>query len=290
MLEGEGTLEATERAMSRWKGGREVGHLTVRAVKLYADGALGSRGAALFDDYADDRGNRGLFLTAPDLLREKVRAILAAGLQPAVHAIGDRAVEEVIAAFEAAAQGAGGVVDGSAGLRSARPRIEHLQLLRRSDAARLAATGAIASMQPTHATSDAPWIQARLGASGERLQGAYAWRTVLRSGVALAFGSDFPIESADPRLGLLAAETRLAEGARAPFLPEERLTRAEAISAFTRGAAYAAFAEERRGAIREGFDADLTAFAADVMAIPPEALPSIQVTHTIVGGRVVHGP
>jgi predicted amidohydrolase YtcJ len=109
---------------------------------------------------------------------------------------------------------------------------------------------------------------------------------VLRAGVPLAFGSDFPIESPDVRLGLVAAETRLAAGARAPFLPEERLGREEALRAFTAGAAYAAFADGRRGVIREGMDADLTAFAGDVLAVPASALARLEVTHTIVGGRI----
>jgi predicted amidohydrolase YtcJ len=266
--------------MASWRDRREAGLLTVRAVKLFSDGALGSRGAAMFEPYADDPENRGLFLTAPEILREKVRAIVAAGFQPAVHAIGDRAVAETIGAIEAA--GDAGVV------RRARPRIEHLQTLRPADAPRLASAGIVASMQPSHATSDGPWVPARLGAGTERLRGAYACRTALRHAAALAFGSDFPIDSPDPRLGILAAERRVPAGADAPFLPEERLTRAEAVHAFTRGAAYAGFAEHRRGMIREGFDADLTLFAADVMEVPAVELPAVPVTHTVVAGRVVY--
>ncbi len=280
MIEGEGPVAELERRIAPWKGKPEIGLLTVRAVKLYADGALGSRGAALFEDYADDPGNRGLFLTEPSLLREKVRAIVAAGLQPAVHAIGDRAVAEVIGAFEAAGD--------AARVRALRPRVEHLQIVRKADVSRLAAIGGDASMQPPHATRDGPWVPARLGAGGERLKGAYAWRTVLRAGVPLAFGSDFPVESPDPRLGLCAAETRRPAGAAAPFLPEERVTREEALRAFTAGAAHAAFAERRRGMIREGFDADLTAFGADVLAVPVDALRTLPVAYTIVAGRVVH--
>ncbi|ABS26220.1 amidohydrolase [Anaeromyxobacter sp. Fw109-5] len=282
MLEGEGSVGDLEARMAPWKATPEVGRLTVRAVKLYADGALGSRGAALHEDYADDRGNRGLFLTAPALLREKVRAVVRAEFQPAVHAIGDRAISETIAAIEAAGE--------RGAVRALRPRIEHLQILRLADAPRLAAAGIVASMQPSHATSDAPWVPDRLDASAPRLAGAYAWRSVLRAGVPLAFGSDFPIESPDVRLGLAAAETRLAAGAPAPFLPDERLAREEALRAFTAGAAFAAFAEGRRGMIREGFDADLTAFAADVLSVPASALPALPVTHAIVGGRLEREP
>jgi len=278
MIEGDGPVAELVRRMEGFRAKPDAGLLTVRSVKLYADGALGSRGAALFEDYADDPGNRGLFLTAPELLREKVRAIVAAGLQPAIHAIGDRAVAEAISAIERAGD--------PAAVRALRPRIEHLQIVRPADVPRLSAAGIVASMQPTHATSDGPWVPARLGAGTERLRGAYAWRTVLRAGVPLAFGSDFPIERPDPRLGLAAAETRLPARERAPFLPEERLSRDEALRAFTGGAAYAAFAEGRRGQIREGFDADLTAFAGDVLAVPAERLPDLAVTHTIVAGRV----
>jgi predicted amidohydrolase YtcJ len=279
MIEGDAGVAELERRMAAWKT-HELGLLTVRAVKLYADGALGSRGAALFDDYADDPGNRGLLLTPPRLLREKVRAIVAAGFQPAVHAIGDRAVAEVVTAFEGAGD--------AAAVRRARPRVEHLQIVRPAEVARIAAAGAIASMQPTHATSDGPWVPARLGAGSARLRGAYAWRTVLRAGIPLAFGSDFPIESPDPRLGLVAAEVRRPEGAAEPFLPQERISRVEALRAFTSGAAVASFTEGRRGRIREGDDADLTAFGGDVLAVDASGLASLPVVLTVVGGRIVH--
>ncbi|HEX9053172.1 MAG TPA: amidohydrolase [Anaeromyxobacter sp.] len=274
MIDGEVPLPALEAELERWRGRGDAGRLTVRAVKLYADGALGSRGAALFEDYADDPGNRGLLLSTPEVLRAKVRAVAAAGLQPAVHAIGDRAVAEALSAFEAAGD-----------LRAVRPRIEHLQIVRPREVARLVAAGAIASMQPVHATSDGPWVAARLGAGTERYRGAYAWRTVLRAGAPLAFGSDFPVEEPDPRAGLHAAEERTPADGR-PFTPEQRLSRAEALAAFTRGAAYAAFAEGRRGAIREGMDADLTVFERDVLGCAAAALRALPITHTIVGGRI----
>ena len=276
MVDGEAAVPAMEAELARWRGGAELGRLTVRAVKLFADGALGSRGAALLEDYADDPGNRGLLLTPADVLRAKVRAVVRAGMQPAVHAIGDRAVSDVLSAFEAAGD-----------LRVLRPRIEHLQIVRSRDVPRLAAAGVVASMQPVHATSDAPWVAARLGAGTERTRGAYAWRTVLRAGVPLAFGSDFPVEDADPRAGLAAAEERVGRDG-APFTPEERISRLEALRAFTAGAALAAFAEGRRGAIREGLDADLTVFADDVLACSAERLRASRVTHVVVGGRVEH--
>jgi predicted amidohydrolase YtcJ len=291
MLDGEPPLAALEAELARVAAlgraagsappGVEVGLLTVRSVKLFADGALGSRGAALFEDYADDPGNRGLLLSPPEVLRAKVRAVVAAGFQPAVHAIGDRAVAEVLAAFEAAGE--------PARVRAARPRIEHLQILRSADAPRLVATGAVGSMQPTHATSDAAWAPARLGPGSARLRGAYAWRTVLSAGAPLAFGSDFPIEEPDPRAGLASAETRVPPGGGKAFLPEERLGRTEALRAFTSGPAFAAFAEARRGMIREGLDADLTCFAGDVLSVPAAALAALPISLVVVAGRIVVG-
>lgn len=274
MIDGEGSVEALRATCDRERAAPAAGLLEVRAVKLFADGALGSRGAALREDYADEPGSRGLLLTPPDVLRAKVRAAAAAGLQPAVHAIGDRAVAEVIDAFEAAGD-----------LRALRPRVEHLQLVRPGDLARLARLGAVASMQPVHAESDAGWLAARLGAGSERLRGAYAWRSVLREGLPLAFGSDFPVEPADPRAGLAAAEERTSRtGVR--FTPEEAIGREEALRAFTVGAAYAAFAEGRRGIVREGLEADLTLFEGDVLACTAAELRTLPVAHAIVAGRL----
>jgi predicted amidohydrolase YtcJ len=273
----DGTVEPAllREAMADWKGSQEVGGLTVRAVKLFADGALGSHGAALLDPYADEPEGHGLLLLEPEALRARVREVVAAGWQPAIHAIGDRACREVLRAFAEAGEAC----------RMLRPRIEHLQILHPDDVPLLAATGAVASMQPVHCASDAPWVPARIGPA--RARGAYAWRSVARTGAVLAFGSDFPVESPDPRLGLQAAETRRSRTGEV-FHPEEALSREEALAAFTRGAAWASFAEGRRGMIREGFDADLTAFAEDVRAVPADALPSLPVTLTVVGGRVVH--
>lgn len=279
MVEGDRPPAELDAELARARAAAQAGRLSVGAVKLFADGALGSRGAALHEDYADEPGNRGLLLASPQALRERVLAAARAGFQPAIHAIGDRAVSAALDALEAAAR----EVD----VRALRPRIEHLQVVRRGDLARLVRLGAVASMQPVHAASDAPWIAARLGEGTERLRGAHPWRSLLAAGVPLAFGSDFPVEEPDPRAGLAAAELRAFPGAQ-PFAPEERLDRREALAAFTRGAALAAFAEGRRGMIREGLDADLTLFDVDVGTCPVEALRAARVTHTIVGGRVEH--
>jgi hypothetical protein len=277
MLDGDLPREELEDAMAEARAAPEVGRLSLGAVKLFVDGALGSRGAALHEDYADDPGNRGLLLATPDALLDRILAIARARLQPAVHAIGDRAVSTVLDALE----GAASRVDVAA----LRPRIEHAQIIRPRDVPRLARVGAVASMQPVQALSDAPWLAARLGAGSERLRGAHPWRTLLAAGVPLAFGSDFPVEEPDPRAGLVAAEVGWAASDAAP---EERLVRRDALAAFTRGAAFAAFAEGRRGMVREGLDADLTLFDRDVGSCPAAALRTMRVTHTIVGGRIEH--
>jgi predicted amidohydrolase YtcJ len=249
-------------------------------VKLFADGALGSRGAKMFDPYADDPATTGLWITSPDDLRARIARVSAAGYQPCVHAIGDRACAETLEAFLAAP-----------GARPLRPRVEHLQLLRPRDAHLLRKSGAVASMQPTHATSDGAWAEARLGRGTERQRGAYAWRQALDAGATLAFGSDFPVESLDPRKGLASAVLRTPESSASPWMPEQSLTLVEALRAFTVGAAWAEHAESRRGAIRVGFDADLTLFGRDVFGVPVAVLPEVPLLGTVVGGRLVHqGP
>ncbi|HEX2833631.1 MAG TPA: amidohydrolase [Thermoanaerobaculia bacterium] len=251
-------------------------HLTVRSVKLYADGALGSRGAALLEPYSDDPKNSGLMLAQPAHLEDVARRGRAAGFQINTHAIGDRGVRNVIDAYERA-----GVVAKD------RNRVEHLQVIAPADVPRLVKHGIIASMQPTHATSDMYWAEARLGA--ERVKGAYAWRTVLNAGGRLALGSDFPVEQVNPFLGLHSAVTRQdqknwPEGG---WMPHERLTLAEAIRGFTSDAAYAAFEEKSRGTIEPGKLADLTIVEGDLYATPPSDLWKTKVKMTVVGGEIV---
>lgn len=275
MIDGQGP--DLEERMREWKESPRTGRLTVRAVKLFADGALGSRGAALFDPYDDDPGNKGLWLMDPRALEERIRRVAAAGFQPCVHCIGDAACAVVLQLFSSVP-------------RELRPRAEHLQVLRAREVPLLRRSGAIASMQPTHATSDAPWAEARLGRGSERQRGAYAWRQALEAGAPLAFGSDFPVESPDPREGLRAAVGRKS-AAGTVWMPEQRLTRLEALRAFTAGAAFAEFEEGRRGLIREGFDADMTVFARDILEVQLDELPRVAVSATVVGGDVEHaGP
>lgn len=253
------------------------GRLTVRSVKLYADGALGSRGAALLAPYSDDPANTGLMLATPEHLKDVATRGRAAGFQINAHAIGDRGVRNVIDAYASA-----GVVAKD------RFRVEHLQVIAPGDVPRLVRHGIIASMQPTHATSDMYWAEARLGA--ERAKGAYAWRTVLNAGGRLALGSDFPVEAVNPFFGLMAAVTRQDQKGwpEGGWHPTERLTLAEAIRGFTSDAAYAAFEEASRSTIEVGKLADFTIIEGDLYAAPPTELHKTKVLYTIVDGKVVY--
>ena len=247
----------------------------LRGVKLYADGALGSRGAALLAPYSDAPELTGNWVLSPAELRAATAVSVEAGWQVATHAIGDAANRAVLDAYEASGAGP-----------EARLRVEHAQVLAPADIPRFAKLGVIASMQPTHATSDMPWAEARLGP--ERIRGAYAWRSILDTGAHLAAGSDFPVEKVSPILGLYAATTR--QDARGEpsggWYPDQRMTLAEAVTAFTREAAYASFAEDRRGIIRTGFQADLTVYDRKLSSGAP--LLDTRVDMTIVGGRVVY--
>jgi hypothetical protein len=263
--------------MAKWKAAPSIGPLTVRAVKLYADGALGSRGALLFEPYADDPRTTGLAVTPPGELRARIFAVAQAGFQPAVHAIGDRAVHEVLDDFLAA----------SRVTPDLRPRVEHLQILGERDVVLLVASKAVASMQPTHATSDGPWAEERLGHGTPRQKASYAWRTVIEAGAPLACGSDFPVEEPDPFAGIQSAVLRTWPGGPAGgWMPEQRMTLEEALACFTTGAAFAEGAEKVRGRIAEGFEAD-----ADVLSIDPTPATVSQLTvstltATIALGRV----
>jgi predicted amidohydrolase YtcJ len=272
---------------ARLARGPRIGEmLTVRAVKFFADGALGSRGAALLAPYSDDPENSGLLLTPPEVLRTRLEQVLRAGFQPCVHAIGDRANRMLLDAYAELVRE-----------RDARPRIEHAQVVAPEDIPRFAKLGVVASMQPTHATSDMPWAPARLGP--DRLGGAYAWRTFTESGARLAFGSDFPVERTQILEGLYAALARSDRDGRPAggWLPSQKLTFGEALAGFTSGAAYASFTEERRGQLEPGFDADVTVIEggaplrelARTGTGAPSLLLQARVVMTITNGRVVYG-
>jgi predicted amidohydrolase YtcJ len=252
--------------------------LRMGGVKLYADGALGSRGAWLKQPYADKPDTRGLQFLTDAQLREQSGKAASLGYQLAIHAIGDAANAQVISAYEELSRKYG---------RDRRWRIEHFQIADPADIRRLAGAGIIASMQPTHQTSDRLMAEKRLGPN--RLKGAYAWQTVLKSGARLAFGSDFPVESPNPFPGLSAAVSRQDVNGQplGGWIPSERLTFAEALHAFTRGAAYAGFAEDRIGALEPGKWADFILVDRDPTAVDAQSLARTQVLETWIGGKQV---
>jgi predicted amidohydrolase YtcJ len=258
------------------------GFLSIRAVKFYADGALGSRGAALIDPYADDPGNRGLTLTSAETLKAAVQVCLEKGFQACTHAIGDRANTIVLSVYENVFS-----ANGINGL-DRRFRVEHAQVLDPGDIGRFHRLGVIPSMQPIHCTSDMRWAVDRLGPV--RIAGAYAWHSLLAEGSIIPAGSDFPVEDPNPMLGFHAAVTRQsADGLPAGgWQPEQRMTREEALKAYTVWGAYAAFQEDRKGALAEGAWADLTVLSDDIMTIAADRIPGVRAEMTIVGGRIVH--
>ncbi len=260
-------------------------HLTVRAVKLYADGALGSRGAALFTPYADDPGNRGLTLLSSGEMKQHVVDALQAGFQVCTHAIGDRANALVLDVYRDALRETGKLGE------DARLRIEHAQVLAPEDIQRFSLLHVIPSMQPTHCTSDMRWASERLGT--QRSAGAYAWRSLIDAGSIIPAGSDFPVESPDPLPGFYAAITRQDAGGQPPggWHPEQRMTPEEALKAFTLWPAIASFRESDAGSLERGKRADFTVLSEDIMRVPAKRVLNVRVELTMVGGRVVYrGP
>lgn len=265
----------TNQAPSRWLYGD---HLRLVGVKLYADGALGSRGAWLKQPYADEPGSSGLPRHSDAELLGLADVAADKGFQVATHAIGDAANTQVISVYEQLSKKYG---------RDRRWRIEHFQIADPKDISRLAPAGIIASMQPTHQTSDRLMAEKRLGPN--RLAGAYAWQSVLKSGAKLAFGTDFPIESPNPFPGLAAAISRQDMEGQPPggWIPSERLTLEQALGAYTRGAAYAGFAEDRIGALEPGKWADFIIIDRDPTKVNPQELARTEVLETWVAGKMV---
>jgi hypothetical protein len=253
--------------------------LDIAAVKVYADGALGSRGAAMLEPYSDDAENRGLPFLAQNDLDEKVQKANDMGFQVGIHAIGDQGNRMALNAFDKAQRGQPS---------PRRNRVEHAQIIAPEDIPRFAALGVIASMQPVHATSDMNMAEDRVGA--ERIKGGYAWRQLLDSGAVIASGSDFPVELPNPFLGLYAAVTRRDRGG----LPEngwyidQAISRAEALHSFTLAAAFAAHQEDRLGSLETGKWADFIVVDRDYFEIPEAEIDDIKVLQTWVGGTLVY--
>lgn len=249
--------------------------------KLFADGSMGSGTAAFFEPYADDPSTSGLLLQSPEELRKAIFAADAAGFQPVVHAIGDRANAIVLDAFERLAK--------ERGVKDRRPRIEHAQVVRHEDKPRFTAAGVIASIQPSHCIDDMRWAERRIGRA--RTPISYNFKSFADAGARIAFGTDWYVEPLNPMLGLYAAVTRqFPDGTPdGGWFPEERITMAQAIEYYTLGAAYAEFAEGRKGSITEGKLADLVILSHDLFTIPPRRILETRPVLTIVGGRIVHG-
>jgi predicted amidohydrolase YtcJ len=274
MIGGEGPL---------WKEylekGPEIGdQLTVRAIKLVADGAMGSGGAAFWQPYSDEKGNSGLLILKKEDIERVSRAAVEKGFQVATHAIGDRANRTALDAYAA-------VLNGK---NDKRFRIEHAQVVSLPDFALFRDNSVIASVQATHATSDMRWADKRLGP--DRIAGAYAWRKFLSMGIPMPNGSDFPVESPNPLWGIYAAITRQDQQGNPPggWRPDQKLTPQETLFSWTMAGAHAAFEEGKKGSLAPGKLADFVVLDRDILTIPPAEILKTSVTMTVLGGKVVY--
>ena len=282
-------LSARDASLSRaWlaKGPRldPAAMLTVRSVKAYYDGSLGSRGARLLDDYADQKGHRGVSGGNYGFDQALVADMMAAGFQVGIHAIGDAGNRETLDFIKS-------VQDRHPTVRNHRNRIEHAQVVHPGDFARFASLGVIASVEPPHAVEDKPWAETRLGS--ERIKGAYAWRTFRQHGVRLAFGSDLTGSDHSIVYGLHAAVTRRDKALQPEggWYAGQHMTPEEAVRGYSTWAAYAAFAEGDRGTLAAGRAADITVMDVDPLvtgSTRPEALLKGAIRLTVVGGRIAH--
>jgi predicted amidohydrolase YtcJ len=274
------TNDALAKQLPRYRVvGAGSNHLTVRAIKVTIDGALGSRGAWLLEPYSDLPGSTGLNTVSLESLVETARLAVQHNFQLCVHAIGDRANREALNVFERAFK-------ANPGRKDLRWRIEHAQHLNAADIPRFGQLGVIASMQGIHATSDAPFVVARLGAKRAE-EGAYVWQKLLKSGAVIVNGTDAPVEDVDPIASFYASVTRKVKDG-SVFYPDQRMSRMEALKSYTLDAAFGAFEEDVKGSLKPGKLADITVLSKDIMTVPDEEIPSARVVHTIVGGRILY--
>ncbi len=253
------------------------GYLTVRAIKRYMDGALGSRGAWLLEPYSDRPDTTGLPAEPVSRIEETARLALENDFQLCIHAIGDRAVRETLDVYERAFR--------SHPTRSSpRFRIEHAQIVDPGDVPRFARLGVVAAMQGIHGAADGPWVVARIG-ERRAAERAYAWRTLLDAGTVIANGTDAPVEDVDPIHCFLASVTRTMADGRS-FFPEQRMSREEALRSYTKAAALAAFEDDSKGSLAPGKLADVTVLSRDILTVPDREIPEARVLYTIVGGKV----
>ncbi len=274
------TNENIAAKMASYKAvGLHDNHLTIAAIKKTIDGAIGSRGAWLLEPYTDVPTTSGLNTSPVDEVKALAELAATNGVQLGVHAIGDRANRESLDIFEA-------TFKAHPDMKDARWRIEHAQHLSADDIPRFATLGVIASMQGIHATSDAPYVTARLGEARVK-EGAYVWRKLIDSGAIVSNGTDVPVERIDPMPNFHASVARTMKDG-TPFTPEQRMTRQEALKSYTWNAAYAAKEETLKGSLAVGKLADVTVLTKNILTVPDAEIPSTGVAYTIVGGTVAY--
>lgn len=259
--------------------GLNENHLTIAAIKVTADGALGSRGALMLEPYADSPSSSGLATVPLESIAETAKIAIDNGVQLCVHCIGDRANREVLNVYER-------TFKQNAAQKDLRWRIEHAQHLDAADIPRFGQLGVIAAMQGIHATSDAPYVPARLGPARAE-EGAYVWQKLMKTGAIIANGTDVPVERIDPMANFHATITRKTKDG-SVFYGDQKMTRAEALKSYTWNGAYAAKEESLKGSLAAGKLADITVLSKDIMTVPEDEIPSTMVVYTIVGGKVVY--
>jgi predicted amidohydrolase YtcJ len=276
---GESNRALTAKGVAYRMIGAADNHLTVRAVKRFMDGALGSRGAWLLEPYADEPTQMGMNTEPIPALKETAKFAIENGFQLCVHAIGDRANRETLDIYEQAFK-------SHPDKRNLRWRIEHAQHLTLPDIPRFGRLGVIASMQAIHCTSDGPWVLKRLGEKRAE-EGAYVWQKIMKSGAVIANGTDVPVEPVDPLSCYYAAVTRKMKDGSA-FFPDQKMSRVEALRAYTINGAFAAFEEGIKGSLTPGKLADITVLSKDILTCPEEDIRTAEVLMTVVGGKILY--